>query len=136
MSVIGHGIDIVEIARIEKLLAAPEKDFIEGVFSESEQQLAPAPHACGRHFAGRLAAKEAVVKALGTGFSQGIAWGEVEIGQGESGAPTVVLSGRAREVAATLGVTRWYLSISHSAAYAVASAIALDDRLKLARDAC
>jgi holo-[acyl-carrier protein] synthase len=127
MAIIGHGIDIVEVARIEKLLADPEQDFLEGAFSASEQELAAAPHARARHFAGRLAAKEAVVKALGTGFSQGIAWGEVEIGRADSGAPAVVLSGQALEVAAELGVTRWHLSISHSAAYAVASAIAVDD---------
>jgi holo-[acyl-carrier protein] synthase len=127
MAVVGHGIDIVEVARIEKLLADPEQDFLEGTFSESERQLLPAPHARAKHFAGQVAAKEAVVKALGAGFSQGIAWGEVEIGRADSGAPAVVLSGRAQEVAAALGVTRWHLSISHSAAYAVASAIAVDD---------
>jgi holo-[acyl-carrier protein] synthase len=127
MAVVGHGIDIVEIARIEKLLADPVQDFLEGAFSPSEQQLSRAPHSQAKHFAGRLAAKEAVVKALGTGFSQGIAWSEVEIGFADSGAPAVVLSGRAWEVAAGLGVTRWHLSISHSALCAVASAIAVDD---------
>jgi holo-[acyl-carrier protein] synthase len=127
MAVIGHGIDIVEVARIEKLLADPERDFLEGAFSPSEQEFALAPETRAAHFAGLLAAKEAVVKALGTGFSQGVAWGEVEISRGDSGAPVVLLSGRARDVAAGLGVTRWYLSISHSAAHAVASAIAVDD---------
>jgi holo-[acyl-carrier protein] synthase len=127
MAVIGHGIDIVEVARIEKLLADPEQDFLRGSFSESEQQLAPPQHAWAKHLAGRVAAKEAVAKALGTGFSQGIAWAEIEVSRGDSGAPEVVLSGRAQEVAAELGVTRWHLTISHSAAYAVASAIAADD---------
>src|SRR5207302_1669672 len=103
MAVIGHGIDIVEVARIEKLLADPDNDFLDGAFSGAEQQLAPEPHARAKHFAGRFAAKEAVVKALGTGFSQGIAWGEVEIGRDQSGAPAVALSGRALEVAAGLG---------------------------------
>jgi holo-[acyl-carrier protein] synthase len=126
MAVIGHGIDIVEIARIEKLLADPEEDFLTGVFSEMEQKLAP-QDTRANFFAGRLAAKEAIVKALHTGFSKGIAWIEVEVTRSECGTPGVVLSGHALEIADSLGVTQWHLSISHSAAYAVASAIALND---------
>jgi holo-[acyl-carrier protein] synthase len=79
------------------------------------------------HFARRLAATEAVAKALGTGFSPGISWGEIEITSGDSGAPKVALSGRALEVANDLGATRWHLSISHTASDAVASVIAVDD---------
>jgi phosphopantetheine--protein transferase-like protein len=100
MAVIGHGIDIVEVARIEKLLADTEEDFLEGAFSKLEQQLAPSSHARTEYFAGRFAAKEAVLKALGTGFSEGIALGEVEIARRESGAATVSgqsCSGRLRE---------------------------------------
>src|SRR5260370_36364913 len=104
------------------------KRFVQEVACSPVRQVSPpAPHAQAKHFAGRLAAKEAVVKALGTGFSQGIAWSEVEIGRADSGAPAVVLSGRALEVAVELGVTRWHLSISDSPTYAAASAIAVDD---------
>lgn len=82
--------------------------------------------ALGR-YGGRLAAKEAVVKAIGTGFSGEVSWTEVEILRLPSGQPEVSLSGSAKTVAEGLGVTRWLLSISHSNLFAVASAIAVSD---------
>jgi hypothetical protein len=85
MAVIDHGIDIVEVARIEKLLADPERDFLEGAFSPPEQEFAPAPETRAEHFAGLLAAKKAVVKALGTGFSQGIAGAKSKSAAGTPG---------------------------------------------------
>ncbi len=125
MRIIGHGIDIVEVGRIERLLEDPERDFVDGAFTSLEQSLAPGSPAHARYFAGRLAGKEAVVKALGTGFSHGVAWIDIEIGRGASGEPTVTLSERALEIAFDLAVSQWLLSISHSDAFAVASAIAV-----------
>jgi holo-[acyl-carrier protein] synthase len=127
LGLIGHGIDIVEISRIRQSMSKPAGEFLVSWFTETEREAEGAPHGHAQYYAGRLAAKEAVVKALGTGFSQGIAWSEVEILRLESGAPSVVLSGTAREVAESLGVTRWLLSISHGDHYAVASAIAVGD---------
>lgn len=127
MAVIGHGIDIVELNRIEKLLRDPEGDFLQGAFTETEQKFDGAAHSQAKHFAGRIAAKEAIVKALGTGFSHGIAWSDIELGRNEAGMVDVLLSGRAHEIAVNLGVTRWHLSISHSQIHAVASAIAVND---------
>jgi holo-[acyl-carrier protein] synthase len=75
------------------------------------------------HTAGKFAAKEALLKALGTGLAGGISWTDVEVLSGNAGAPSVELTGRAGQVARELGVTRIHLSISHSAASAVAVAI-------------
>jgi holo-[acyl-carrier protein] synthase len=74
---------------------------------------------------GRVAAKEAAVKALGTGFTDAVSWHDVEILTNESGAPTVVLSGGARDIAKGLGVVRLMVSVSHGSTTAIASVIAL-----------
>lgn len=75
--------------------------------------------------AGCFAAKEAILKALGTGWTDGISWTEIEVVHVASGAPMVTLSGRAQEVATERGVTRWLLSLSHDGDYATATAIGL-----------
>jgi len=127
MSIIGHGIDIVAIHRIAGLIDRCAEDFLEGTFSANERKEAEASETANAFFAGRFAAKEAVVKALGTGFSGDIAWTDVEILRQSIGAPHVRLSGGALAVAQSLGVTRWLVSISHDESHAVASAIALGD---------
>ena len=120
MDMIGHGIDIVEIERIEKIF----EDLLDQCFTELEQTNQPLGINRVRHIAGRFAAKEAVLKALGTGFGDGVAFIDVEIGHSPSGAPTVRLSGGAASVAKSLGIQKWLLSISHSESFAVASALA------------
>ena len=127
MRIIGHGIDIVELSRIENHLNSPDGDWIESVFTVHELGQAEPPPNRVSFFAGRYAAKEAVVKALGTGFSDDVAWGDVEILRCASGAARVRLASGAILVADKLGVTQWFLSISHTGAYAVASAIAVGD---------
>jgi holo-[acyl-carrier protein] synthase len=123
--IVGHGIDIVEIRHIERRLATAHGEWVEGSFTEAEQEQAdPAPHGA-QYFAGRYAAKEAVAKALGTGFSDDVTWHDVEILRSATGAPTVCLTNGALEAAAALGITGWYLSISHSDSFAIASAIAV-----------
>jgi holo-[acyl-carrier protein] synthase len=127
MQLIGHGIDIIELARIASSLRSSSDDFLEAIFTEAERGLAGEQAEWIGHYGGRLAAKEAVVKALGTGFTGEIAWTDVEILRLPSGQPEVRLSGGARAVADGLGVTRWLLSISHSNSFAVASAIAVSE---------
>jgi holo-[acyl-carrier protein] synthase len=122
--IVGHGIDIVELRSIEERLASDEDDWVDGAFSHEEQEQADLPPNRVHFFAGRYAAKEAVAKALGTGFTEEVAWLDVEILRSPSGAPEVRLSEGAQVVARTLGISRWFISISHSGAYAVASAIA------------
>jgi len=124
MEIIGHGVDLIEIARVEELLRRDD-DFLYGWFTSREiEELgsrAGRPEVVG----GRVAAKEAVVKALGTGFTDAVSWQDVEILTNENGAPTVVLSGGARDIARRMGVARLVLSISHGNTTAIASVIAV-----------
>jgi holo-[acyl-carrier protein] synthase len=123
--IVGHGIDLFGIRRAEERLATAHGEWVEGTFTEAERaQADPEPHRA-QYYAGRYAAKEAVVKALGTGFSDDIIWHDVEILRSATGAPTVSLSDGALEAAKALGVTGWFLSISHDDSYAIASAIAV-----------
>ncbi len=125
--IIGHGIDLVELLRIERLISEESTEWIEGAFTANEQDQAdPVPNQV-QYYSGRYAAKEAVAKALGSGFSDDVTWLDVEIVRMSNGAPQVRLSGGALAVAKTLGVGRWLISISHTGNYAMASAIALAD---------
>jgi holo-[acyl-carrier protein] synthase len=125
MRILGHGIDLMDLAKVQKHLSDPHGDWVDAVFSEAERaQADPSPHEI-EFYGGRYAAKEAVVKALGTGFSDDVAWLDIEILRRPTGSLEVRLSGGAFELAAAVGVTQWLVSISHSGSYAVASAIAL-----------
>lgn len=126
MPILGHGIDIVETARIRKLVEEHAERFLERVFTPLEQAY------CARngkryfeHLAGRFAAKEAVLKVLGTGWRGGIAWTDIEIRPEPSGQPKVALTGECQRIAAALGISRWHVSISHIETHATASAIGL-----------
>jgi holo-[acyl-carrier protein] synthase len=128
MQIIGHGIDIVETARVAKMIEDHEERFLRRCFTEGEQVYAAAnPARRAEHLAGRFAAKEAILKVLGTGWSNGIAWTDAEVVREVSGKPTVVLHGRCAEVAAELGIAGWHLSISHTGSYATASAIGVGE---------
>jgi holo-[acyl-carrier protein] synthase len=127
MSIIGHGIDIVAIHRIAGVIERCAEDFLEATFTLNERKEVESLETASAFFAGRFAAKEAIVKALGTGFFGNISWTDVEILRQPTGAPNVHLSGGALAVAQALGVTHWLLSISHNESNAVASAIALGD---------
>jgi holo-[acyl-carrier protein] synthase len=124
MGIIGHGIDVVEVARIKAELESPTKRWAEKVYSQDERAQAEDPPKDIRYYAGRFAAKEAVAKALGTGFSGDVTWRGIEILRLPSGAPSVRLSDGALELADSLGITQWFISISHYGGLAMASAIA------------
>jgi holo-[acyl-carrier protein] synthase len=123
---IGHGIDIVQTERIAKLLEDHGERFLSRVFTPLEQQHAELN---GKRrierLAGRFAAKEAILKALGTGWRGKIAWTDMEIAALPSGQPAVRLSGECARIAAELGIARWLISISHIDTHAMASAIGL-----------
>lgn len=125
MKIIGHGIDIIPIDKIEKLLEMPGGHFERRCFTRGELDAANKDSYKVQFFAGRFAAKEAVLKALGTGWTQGISWTDIEIQRLPSGGPEVVLHGRCKEIASDLGVSNVLLSISHTDSYALASAIAI-----------
>lgn len=129
MNIIGHGIDILETKRIKKIIERFGNRFEARCFTEKECFAAEFSVNRVQYFTGRFAAKEAVLKALGTGWTQGISWTDIEIERLPTGKPLVVLYGRCQEIAADLGVAKWFLSISHTDSYAVASTIALGPRL-------
>jgi holo-[acyl-carrier protein] synthase len=127
MNLVGHGIDIVDVPRVRVLMAQYDEDFVHGWFTSIEQAIAGDRQDRAVFYAGRMAAKEAIVKALGTGFAAGIVQLDIEVGAEDSGAPVVNLFGAAHALARELGINRWSLSISNTEQHAVASAIALQD---------
>ncbi|MEM7754815.1 MAG: holo-ACP synthase [Planctomycetota bacterium] len=127
MNVVAHGIDLVEIDRVADLLAKHPERAAERLFTQGERDYAQGKKTENQHLAARFAAKEAVLKALGCGWSQGIAWTDVEVTRAPSGEPSVALHGRAAEIAAERGITAWRLSLTHTKTLAQASAIAVRD---------
>jgi holo-[acyl-carrier protein] synthase len=124
MSIIGHGIDIVETERIRHLAKEHGQRFLDRVFTVAEQEYCSAnPKRYFEHLAGRFAAKEAVLKVLGTGWRGGIAWTDIEIVKDVSGQPKVKLTGECARIAEELGVTVWHVTLSHIETHATASAI-------------
>ena len=118
--IIGIGNDIVEISRIKAIMEKYKDRFLNRVFTSYERDYCQKRKEPAIHFAGRFAAKEAVVKALGTGFRQGITWTDIEIHNESSGKPFVVLSAKLKD---QLDSPALLVSISHSHAYATAVAI-------------
>lgn len=125
VSVIGHGIDLVEIVEMRRWIDDPRDPLIPRCFVQEElDEIGDGPDRVER-LAGRFAAKEAVLKALGTGFGAGVAFSDVIIHRAAGAPPQVRLTGGAAKVAIELGIAEWRLSISHTGAMAVASAIAI-----------
>ena len=126
--IVVHGIDIVDVSRIESMLDTHGQKFIDRCFTAKEQEASDvsAKELRAERFAARYAAKEAILKALGTGLSGGIEWIEIGVIR-EDGPPMVELCGRAAEVAAEAGITEWRLSLSHSGGMAMASVIGIGD---------
>jgi holo-[acyl-carrier protein] synthase len=122
--IIGIGADIIECLRIAQMIDRHGELFIRRVYTEHEIGYCSSKKAATQHYAGRWAAKEAVLKALGTGWVRGISWRDVEIRHKPGGAPTVALCGGAKEVLERSGITCMHVSISHCRSHAVAYAIA------------
>ena len=126
--IIGHGVDLVDITEIKRWIDDPRDPLVSRCFVQEElDQAGSGPDQCDS-LAGRFAAKEAVLKALGIGFGAGIAFSDVIIHRTLGGPPQVRLEGGAAKAAAELGVVEWRLSISHAGVMAVASAIAIGVR--------
>ena len=113
------GVDIIEIDRIEQAISSWKNSFLERVYTKAEME------SCQNRassFAARFAAKEAIMKALGTGM-WGLKWQDIEITQNTSGAPYVELHGKASNKAKELGITSFSVSLSHSKKYAIAMVV-------------
>jgi holo-[acyl-carrier protein] synthase len=125
MEIIAHGIDLVDFPRIEEMIERHGDRFVDRVFTTAEQQYARAHKNSVEKYAGRFAAKEAVLKLVGTGWRGKIAWTDVEVVNNPSGQPEVRLWGEVKDIAQKLGIRQISLSITHTANFAIASAVAL-----------
>jgi holo-[acyl-carrier protein] synthase len=121
-SLISIGTDIIECVRIAQMIEKHGEVFLQRVFTQKEIQYCSSRKAANQHYAGRWAAKEAVLKVLGTGWAKGIQWTDVEIINEVSGAPTLVMKGKAAEIARERGIREVMITISHCRAYATAFA--------------
>jgi holo-[acyl-carrier protein] synthase len=125
MSVVGHGLDIIECSRIAEVMERHGERFVDRVLTPRERNYVNTKREQVMHVAGRFAAKEAILKAIGTGWRGAVSWQDMEIINTTSGQPQVTLSGESARVAASLGIARILVSISHTPNYAAASAIAV-----------
>jgi holo-[acyl-carrier protein] synthase len=125
MGKILHGIDLVDFPRIEEMIERHGSHFLDRIFTQTEQQQASIMKNRIERLAGRFAAKEAILKMLGTGWRGKIAWTDIEILNNQFGQPQVTLSGEVKKIALKLGVGEISLSITHTANFVIASAVAL-----------
>jgi holo-[acyl-carrier protein] synthase len=124
--VLGIGVDLTQMPRMRKVVARWDERFLQRVFTEQEiaycrRRRDPIPH-----FAARFAAKEAALKALGTGLRMGVNWRELEVRRERGQAPTMVLHGRSRDIALAKGGDRVLLSLTHDGDYAMAQAMLIE----------
>ena len=124
MAAVGVGVDLVEVPRIEKMLAERGRHVFERLLTPAERAYCESMARPAEHVAVRLAAKEAVYKALqGSEAARGIGWRDTEVVRSPDGRPEAILSGRAAARAAELGVRRVLLSLSHTHTTAIAVAV-------------
>ncbi len=120
--IIGIGIDLVKIGRLDKA-GKNHPSFLDRVFTDREKAYCSRQKFPAQHYAARFAAKEAVLKAFGTGMGPGMKWTDIEVLHGEGGGPIVNISGRVKDLADLKGVKQIMLSYSHDEGYAVAQAV-------------
>ena len=127
MNVIGIGTDIVECLRVANMIEKHEDIFIQRVYTPSEIEYCGSRKAATQHYAGRWAAKEAILKAIGTGWAKGIQWTDIEVVNHMGGKPYVKLAGEAKTICESLGITEILISISHCRSHATAFATAVGE---------
>ena len=125
MKKIFHGIDLVDFPRIEEMIKRHGSHFLDRIWTQTEQQQASEMKNQIERLAGRFAAKEAILKLLGTGWRGKIAWTDIEIVNNPLGQPQVRLSGEVRKIASQQGAGDISLSITHTANFVIASAVAI-----------
>ena len=128
MKIVAHGIDLVDCPRIEEMVRRHGERFIERIFTAAERNYAETNKNRIEKLAGRFAAKEAVLKLVGTGWRGKIAWTDIEIINNSSGQPEVTLDGEVEKIADKLGIKHISVSITHTANFAIASAVALAEK--------
>jgi holo-[acyl-carrier protein] synthase len=130
MNVLGIGTDIVECLRIRRMIERHGEQFLTRVFTERELRYCQRSKNATEHFAGRWAAKEAVLKCLGTGWAKGLCWTDIEVVNDTSGKPAVTLRAATAEHAKAMGIREIMITISHCRAYAVAYALAVGEKIE------
>jgi holo-[acyl-carrier protein] synthase len=122
MQIIAQGLDLIDIERIEAIWQEHPDRFLDRILTPAEREYCERKKFPLPHIAGRFAAKEAILKVMGTGWRGQIAWTDIEILNDEAGQPHVTLSGYTGELAAKMGITRMLISITHTSQFAAASA--------------
>ncbi len=125
MKIVAHGIDLVDFPRIEEMVKQHGERFLSRIFTAAERNYADSNKNGIEKLAGRFAAKEAILKLMGTGWRGKIAWTDIEIINNPAGQPVVNLSGEVEKIAEKLGIKHISVSITHTANFAIASAVAL-----------
>ena len=133
MALAGIGVDMLEIARMQHALDT-NPHFIERVFTPEERAYCDRCARPAEHYAARFAAHEAILKALGCGFGNGVGLLDASVGRTENGRPIAILKGRAAEIAAEQGVREIALSLSHTHDVAVANAVCVTDEVRPVQD--
>jgi holo-[acyl-carrier protein] synthase len=121
--IVGTGIDLAEVPRIAQAIRRFGDRFVRRVFTDAEIRYCESVANSAERYAARFAAKEAGMKALGTGWSQGVRWRDIEVSRPPGGRPTLLFHGKAAEFAARLGARHIALSLSHTAVQAMAQVI-------------
>lgn|SRR5487761_1320016 len=121
--VIGIGIDMIEIARIEETISRFGERFLHRIYLPGEIRYCLRKHNSAESFAARFAAKEAAAKALGTGIQSGVGWQEIEVVREPSGRPCLRLHGRAASIASSLGANHFLVSLTHTRTHAMAQVL-------------
>ncbi len=122
--ILGHGVDIVDINDFKRLLSEPLKQFLNRTFTESEIMSSGVGENQIHKLAGRFAVKEAILKTLGIGWGDGVAFTDVEVITLRTGAPTVRLYRNLLQIESQRGIVAWVVSTSHTSSTALASVIA------------
>ena len=125
--IVGTGIDIAEVPRIAASIERFGRRFLERVFTPDEVRYCESKANKAERYAGRFAAKEAAMKAIGTGWNRGVTWHDVEVTRVPGGRPTVAFHGKAAEFFRKLGAARAHLSITHTKELAMAQVILESD---------
>jgi len=124
MAIVALGIDLAEIARFEKALERRGERMLARLFTDGERAYCDRRRESVTHYAGRFAVKEAVMKVLGTGWTRGVRWRDIEVVREPGSAPVLVLHGVSKRIAREKGIARIHITITHDAGIAAAVAVA------------
>jgi len=121
--IVGLGVDIAEVDRVKAVIEGQGERFLKRVYTDAERAYCEQFRNKYERYAGRFAVKEAAMKALGTGWSRGVRWADIEVARERGGRPTLALAGEAKKIAERMGVKHIAISITHTATQAFAQVI-------------